>query len=79
MTSANMMMSDMAQATSQFGVRRCLSLTLEAIRYKTGRSAGFDFQQNEALVEEEHCTVFAVGSAKRFGLSYENPANPYAA
>jgi hypothetical protein len=50
MTSANMMTSDMAQATSQFGVRLCPSLTLEAIHYKTGGKPVLTFQQNEASV-----------------------------
>jgi hypothetical protein len=39
-----------------------------------GRSAGFDFQQNEASAQEEQCTACAAGSAKGFWLSYETPA-----
>jgi hypothetical protein len=42
-----MMTSDMAQATSQFGVQRRPRLTLEAIDYKTGGKPVLTFNKTK--------------------------------
>jgi len=65
----------MAQATSQFGVRLCPSLTLEVIHYKTGDKPVLTFNKTKL----RYRNPAARHPAERLRFSYEKPANPYAA